>query len=139
MARRLLTVAALACLLGAPAVAQQPPAAAPVATGRCGGLLCDAYYAGKPLPAPGQPDVPSPTSLPCRDFLCAAFGGRTPETAPPVAEQAAPEPVVKPAKSAGHKRKPRKVVASADSAGSKGDAARGGAARSDAAKSEAGK
>ena len=138
MVRRLSTAAALACCFAAPALAQQPPAAAPVATGRCGGLLCDAYYAGVPLPAPGQPDVPSPTSLPCRDFICAAFGGRTPEPAPPAVAQAAPEPVAAPVKTARHKRKARKVVASADGVGSK-DAGKGDAGGSEAGRSETGK
>lgn len=117
MTSRHLTIAA-ACLVvlqvGTTALAQQPPAAAAVASTRCGGLFCDMYYAGKPAPAPGQPDVPSPTSLPCRDFICAAFGGRTPEAPPPVAEQAAPEPAAEPVKPTKHKRKARKTVASAD-------------------------
>ena len=114
---RHLSIVAAACLLlaqaGTSAFAQQPPSAAPVASTRCGGLLCDMYYAGKPAPAPGQPDVPSPTSLPCRDFLCAAFGGRTPEAAQPVAEAAA-APAPEPVKAAKHKRKARKADASAE-------------------------
>lgn len=110
---RQLTIAAATCLLlQAGASAQQPPPAAPAATTRCGGLFCDLYYAGKPTPAPGQPEVPSPTSLPCRDFVCAAFGGRTPEAPAPVAEPAA-APAPEPTKAAKHK-KARKSVASAE-------------------------
>ena len=112
---RHLSIAAAVCLFlqtGTCALAQHAPAAAPVTTARCGGLFCDMYYAGKPAPAPGQPDVPSPTALPCRDFLCAAFGGRTPEAAQPVAEPVA-APAPEPVKAAKHKRKPHKVVASA--------------------------
>ena len=113
MIRRLSTAAAFACCLAAPAVfAQQPPAAAPVATGRCTGVLCDLYYANKPAPAPDQPDVPDPTHLPCHDFLCAAFGGRTADAPSPAAQQPAPEPV----RTAKHKRKARRAIASADSA-----------------------
>ena len=85
-----------------PAMAQQPPA--PVASTRCGGLLCDLYYAGKPAPAANQPDVPDPTHLPCHDFLCSAFGGRTPEAPVPVAEPIA-EPAPLPTKTARHKHK----------------------------------
>ena len=109
------SIAAAACLVlqvCTPAFAQQPPAAAPPVTTRCGGLFCDMYYAGRPAPAPGQPDVPSPTSLPCRDFLCAAFGGRTPEAPTPVAEPVA-APTPEPAAATKHKRKARKTVASA--------------------------
>ena len=102
------------CFLTAPAFAQQPPQAEPAASTRCGGVLCDLYYANKPTPAPGQPDAPDPTHLPCRDFLCAAFGGRTPEPTPPPVEQSAAEPQAQPVKTVKHKRKARKSVASAD-------------------------
>lgn len=112
MARRL-TILAFTLLLSAPAFGQQPPQTAPAPSTRCGGVLCDLYYSGKPVPAPGQPDIPDPTHLPCHDFLCAAFGGRTADPAPP-AVQAAPEPVAEPVKTAKHKHKVRKPVASAD-------------------------
>lgn len=80
----------IASLVASSAWAQQPPA---VAAGRCTGVLCDLYYSGKPAPAPGVPEAPDPTHLPCHDFLCAAFGGRTQDTPPPVAEPvASPEP-----------------------------------------------
>ena len=107
-----LPILAFALLLTAPAVAQ--PAAPAAVTTRCGGVLCDLYYSGKPVPAAGQPDIPDPTHLPCRDFLCAAFGGRTPEPAPPAMEQADTKPAPAPVKTAKHKRKARKTIASDD-------------------------
>lgn len=130
MVRRFSSIAVLAGLLAAPAWAQQPAVAVAPPVARCTGLLCDAYYAGKPLPAPGQPDVPSPMSLPCRDFICAAFGGRTPEPPPAVAD-AAPEPLAAPVKPSKRKRKTRKVASaedaktkSAEASKSAGDATR---------------
>lgn len=108
MIRRLAILAAFA-VLAMPAVAQQPPPAA-VATSRCGGVLCDLYYSGKPVPAPGQPDVPSPTALPCRDFLCAAFGGRTQEPTPVAAAPMEPPPAA-PVKTAKPKRKAHRTAA----------------------------
>ena len=104
---RRLSIAAVLAVLAAPVAAQEPPPA-PAATARCGGVLCDLYYSGKPAPAPGQPDLPDPTHLPCRDFLCAAFGGRTPEPTPvaaaPVEPPVAPPPVK-------HKRKAHRTAA----------------------------
>lgn len=127
MIHRLSFVAALACGLAAPsAFAQEPPAAAaaPVATGRCTGLFCDMYYANTPAPVvvrsdTGQPvavqEAPDPTHLPCRDFICAAFVGRTPDAVPPAAVPVA-APVVEPTKAAKRKRKTHKAVASAEAA-----------------------
>jgi hypothetical protein len=64
------------------------PAASPAA--RCTGVLCELYYANKPV---GQPD---PTALPCHDFVCGMFGGRTPDA--PVAQPvSAPVPAAAPA------------------------------------------
>lgn len=111
MTPRLPTLA-FVLVLSAPALAQQPDA--PVASTRCGGVLCDLYYSGKPAPAPGQPDtVPDPTHLPCHDFLCAAFGGRTADAAPPAEPQPAPAPSPEPAKTR-HKGKAHKKVATAE-------------------------
>ncbi len=69
-------------------------AAKPAFTPHCTGLICDAYYAGIPA---GEP---SPSSLPCRDFICGFFGGRTPEQPVAAAEPvpAAPEPKAAPVK-----------------------------------------
>ena len=106
--------AAVTCCLAAPvAFAQQPQLAAPGAAARCTGVLCDLYYSGKPVPAAGQPDIPDPTHLPCHDFLCAAFGGRTPDPAPVAAEPVA-APTPEPTKSAKRARKVRKSVASVE-------------------------
>ena len=116
MFRRLPTFA-FALVLTSSALAQQPAPAAPVASTRCGGVLCDLYYSGKPAPAPGQPDtVPDPTHLPCHDFLCAAFGGRTADAAPPP-EPATPVPASETAKPARHKKAHKKVAATETATG----------------------
>lgn len=93
-----LKVALLGCALAfgggmGCAVAQEspPPGAAP----RCGGLLCDLGVFGGPE---------SPTTLPCDDFFCRAFGsGRSAQAAPPPAPVAEPEPAA-PVKTARRKR-----------------------------------
>ena len=122
MIRRIPTVA-FAVLLTAPALAQQP--AAPAASTRCGGVLCDLYYASKPAPAPGQPDtVPDPTHLPCHDFLCAAFGGRTADAAPPAEPQTTPAPAAEPVKTARRKSKAHKKVAAVQTTTDKADPAK---------------
>ena len=101
----------LISVLAGPALAEEPVPA----TTRCGGVLCDLYYANKPAPAPGQPDVPDPTRLPCRDFICGMFGGRTVEAPPPLEQPVvagmAPEPAKK---TAHHKHKAPKTVAAAE-------------------------
>ena len=130
MSRRLLALA-LASALATPAMAQQPPAPTPaVAPTRCGGLLCDVYYAGKPQPAPGQPDIATPfDSLPCHDFLCRMFGGRA-EVAPPV-QQAAVEPAPSDAMTTpkaphhGHHRKHAAKMARAEAKAARPDAKAG--------------
>lgn len=109
LGRTLLVIATV--LSGAVAEAQDTAPAG--GTTRCGGLLCDLYYAGKPAPVPGQPEAPDPTRLPCRDFLCAAFGGRTAEPPPPPPEPAAAVPPA-PAKAAKRRAKPRRTVATAE-------------------------
>lgn len=114
MILRRLAAAAVVVLLASPALAQQAPAApTPAASSRCTGIFCDIYYAGRPEPAPGQPDIPSPTSLPCHDFVCGMFGGRTPDAPPPpVAQQAAAEAMSAeaPAKPAHHARKKKHIA-----------------------------
>ena len=127
MASRLWTVV-IVCLFAAPTFAQTPPAE-PVATGRCTGVFCDLYYSGKPAPAPplpGQPalpEPPDPTHLPCHDFLCAAFGGRTPDAPPP-----AIEPVVTPEPIKTAKRKHKTKIAASPEA-SKSEAVKPDAAK----------
>ena len=89
-----MAAAAFVCVLAAPAFAQQ---AGPQEAPRCGGLFCDIYYsqlpAGAPVPSPGQPGS---IFLPCHDFVCGMFGGRTPDQ--PVAVATEPAPVEPPAK-----------------------------------------
>ena len=87
--------------------AQVQPVAAP--TARCGGLLCDLYYRDVPADAPVPASMTAFKTLPCHDFVCGMFGGRTSDQ--PVAEQVAvaPEPAVEPMKPA----KKRKHVAKA--------------------------
>ena len=81
---------------GTAAAQQAQPAA--TTTNRCGGVLCDLYYRDVP------PGAPSPTALPCHDFVCGMFGGRTPD-APPAEQMAqAPEPAAQPAKPARKKK-----------------------------------
>lgn len=90
---RLVIIAALTALSIGPAFAQGAPAptepAAPSVPARCTGLLCDLYYAGKPANDPTPPS----TALPCHDFLCGMFGGRTPDRPAPQQAVATPEPV----------------------------------------------
>ena len=96
---------------------QAGPAAATNA--RCGGVLCDLYYRDVPEGAPIPPSMTAMTALPCHDFVCGMFGGRTPDQ--PRAEQvsAMPEPAAEPVKS--FKRK--KHIAKAKVAKAKTDPA----------------
>ena len=107
IARALLIASPIVALLGLPGLAsaqQAAPGAAPPA--RCTGLFCDMYYASVPAGQPAEPP------LPCHDFVCGMFGGRTPDH--PAVQQAAvsPEPVAEPVKAA-HKVKRKKHVAKA--------------------------
>lgn len=101
-ARGTMLGAALVLAASVPGLAQQAAPAAAQQTGRCGGLFCDMYYSsraaqppGTPEPAPGQPGS---IFLPCHDFVCGMFGGRTPDQPVAIAEPAPPpaEPAAKP-------------------------------------------
>ena len=104
----------------ASALAQQGSSNPQVAS-RCGGLFCDLYYAHNPPgqasagqassgQAPGQPAGQSSSIfLPCHDFVCGMFGGRTPDQ--PVAVATEPEPApAEPAPKAKHKRVAKHVA-----------------------------
>lgn len=107
----LLASLAVAALVG-PALAQDaasPPVVPPPAA-RCTGLFCDLYYGSRPV---GQPVE---GALPCHDFVCGMFGGRTVDALPAQAQQAqaAPEAASEPVKGAGKaKRKKHKAMAAA--------------------------
>ena len=117
-------LAPLAFAVGGSAVAQQalPPAAA--TTARCGGVLCDLYYRDVPAGAPVPSTMTALTPLPCHDFVCGMFGGRTPDQPPAEQVATSPEPAaepLKPAKKRKHAAKAR--VAQAKAAETTGDPA----------------
>lgn len=104
---RYVILAPLSLGLAAPAFAQQVPSGQ-----SCGGLLCDMGMFGHKVPvnsdgtapsqaqlatAEAQAEASDPHRLPCNDFLCRAFGGKSaaapPPQAPVTAAELAPEPV----------------------------------------------
>ena len=116
--RKWIAAAVVVCGLAAPAWAQQGPAAQQASAGaweaaRCGGLFCAMYYAqlpaGEPVPAPGQPGS---IFLPCHDFVCGMFGGRTAEQSVAVAAEPTPvEPAAKPKRKHAVKRAAKESAA----------------------------
>ncbi len=101
--------------LVAPVLAQQLSASSQEAP-RCGGLFCDLYYSRNPPAPAGMPaSAPAPGQsgsifLPCHDFVCGMFGGRTPDQ--PVA--VATEPVPTSTEPEGKPKNKRKHVAKAN-------------------------
>ena len=78
------------------AVAQQAqPSTVP--NTRCGGILCDLYYRDVPADAPVPSSMTAFNPLPCHDFVCGMFGGRTPDQPPAEQIAQALEPAAAPA------------------------------------------
>ncbi len=86
-------------IVAGPAWALDPP---PTDPDKCGGLVCDLGLYG------GARD---PHALPCNDFVCRVFGGKSAQPAPPPPEPVATEPAADVTPKARHARTRTKHMA----------------------------